>query len=55
MVSISSVYSDWREDGSSHISISGIALKDFGFETGEKIVIDVSHKKIVVKPIDMEE
>jgi hypothetical protein len=55
MVRIGEVGRWWMEDGATTISVNGAWLKDFGFEKGRKIVIDVTQGQIVIKLIDDED
>ena len=54
MVILSYVDDYWLDDGS-EIKISGQYLREFGFEPSSKVVIDVTDKQIIIKPVDMED
>ena len=55
MVRLSSMKSDWLEEDSVQIVISGTYLRDFGFSLGTKVVVEVTDKSIVIKPIEVED
>lgn len=52
MVRISEVGTWWMEDGCPILSVSGSWLKDFGFDIGRKVVVEVTDGQIVVKAVD---
>jgi antitoxin component of MazEF toxin-antitoxin module len=54
MVALASVRGHWFDDAPS-VVISASWLKDFGFEIGAKVVIEVTQGVITVKPVDCEE
>mgnify|MGYP000383305706 CR=1 FL=1 len=51
MVRISEISAWWMEDDCPNVSVSGSFLKDFGFNIGKKIVIEVLKGQIVIKPV----
>jgi hypothetical protein len=55
MVRLSSVSSYWMEDGAPSVSVSGSWLRDFGFESGKKVVVEVSQGEISIKLVDCED
>ena len=55
MVCLSKVSTFWLEDKAPLVSVSGEWLKEFGFEVGTKVVIDVTQGQIVIKPVDVED
>ena len=54
MVCLSEVTTFWMEEGSPQVAVSGAWLKDFGFEVGKKVVIDICQGQIVIKAVDCE-
>ena len=54
MVILAYVDEFFPDDGS-EIKISGKYLREFGFEPSSRVVIDVTDKHIVIKPVDMED
>ena len=54
MVCLSKVSTFWLEDKAPLVAVTGEWLKDFGFEVGTKLVVEVSQGQIVVKTVDME-
>ncbi len=55
MVRLSEVSYSWLEEGSPLVAVSGAWLKDFGFEEGRKVVIDICQGQIVIKTVDCED
>lgn len=55
MVRISEVTTDWMAEGSPLVAVSGAWLKDFGFDEGKKVVIDICQGQIVIKTVDFED
>ena len=55
MVRISEVKSYWMEEDSPLIAISGQWLRDFGFDIGSRIVVDVMKGQIIIKAVEVEE
>lgn len=55
MVIISEVKPYWMEDDSPLIAITGQWLRDFGFDIGSRIVVDVIKGQIIIKAVDVEE
>lgn len=55
MVRLSEVSHSWLEEGSPLVAVSGTWLKDFGFEEGKKVVIDICQGQIVIKAVDCED
>jgi hypothetical protein len=53
MVALSSIRSHWLDDAPA-ITVSGEWLAQFGFEVGYRVVIEVSHGIITIKPVDCE-
>jgi hypothetical protein len=53
MVDLSSIRSHWLDDAPA-ITVSGEWLAQFGFEVGCRVVIEVSHGIITIKPVDCE-
>jgi hypothetical protein len=53
MVALSSIRSHWLDDAPA-ITVSGEWLAQFGFEVGCRVVIEVSHGIITIKPVDCE-
>jgi hypothetical protein len=54
MVALSSVRSHWLDDAPV-ITVSAEWMKEFGFEVGCRVVIEVSHGIITIKPVDCED
>jgi hypothetical protein len=54
MLRLSSVSSHWLDDSPS-VLISAPFLKDFGFDIGTKVVVEVVQGVITIKPLDSEE
>jgi hypothetical protein len=54
MVGLSTVISHWLDD-SPAVTVSAPWLRDFGFEVGSKVVIEVSKGVISIKMLDSEE
>ena len=52
MVRLSEVSAFWMEDRSSSVVVSGSWLRNFGFEPGRKIMVDVSQGQIVIKLVE---
>lgn len=52
MVRLSEVSAFWMEDSSSSVVISGAWLRNFGFEPGRKIVVDITKGQIVIKLVE---
>ncbi|MCX7746214.1 MAG: type I toxin-antitoxin system SymE family toxin [Clostridia bacterium] len=42
-------------DDSLEIRVSGAWLKDFGFELGRKVVVEVTKEQIVIKAVHVED
>lgn len=55
MVRVSEVSTYWMEDDSPLVPVYGSWLKDFGFSSGTKVVIDVTKGQIVIKAVDHED
>ncbi len=55
MVRVGEVGRWWMEDGAATVSVSGSWLKDFGFEMGRKVVVEVTQGIIVIKLVDAED
>ncbi len=55
MVRVSEVSTYWMEDDSPLVPVFGAWLKDFGFEAGTKVVIDVTQGQITIKVVDHED
>ena len=55
MVMIGSVGGYWLEDDALELAIRGAYLREFGFEAGSRVVIEVTQGQIVVKLIDAED
>jgi hypothetical protein len=54
MVALSSIRSHWLDDAPA-VTVSAEWLKDFGFEVGCRVVIEVSHGIITIKKVDCED
>ncbi len=54
MVALASVRAHWLDDAPS-IVVSASWLKEFGFEIGAKVVIEVTQGVVTIKPVDCEE
>ncbi len=54
MVALASVRAHWLDDAPS-VVVSAAWLKEFGFEIGSKVVIEVTQGVITIKPVDCEE
>jgi hypothetical protein len=54
MVALSSIRSHWLDDAPV-ITVSAEWMKEFGFEVGCRVVIEVSHGIITIKPVDCED
>jgi hypothetical protein len=54
MVTLSSVRSHWLDDAPS-VTVSAEWLRDFGFEVGCRVVIEVSQGVITIKKVDSED
>jgi hypothetical protein len=52
MVRLSEVSAFWMEEDSSSVVVSGAWLRNFGFEPGRKIVVDVTKGQIVIKLVE---
>lgn len=55
MVRISEVSGYWMEDDSPLITIAGAWLKEYGFEIGCKVVLDITEGQIIIKRVDVVE
>ena len=55
MVRFSHVDGSRFDEESSEVAVRGIYLRDFGFENGSKVVIDVTRGQIVIRLIDEED
>ena len=55
MVRICEVSRYWLEDGAPLVAVSGAWLKDFGFDIGVKVVVEVRSGEIVIKAVDAED
>ncbi|MCX7708379.1 MAG: type I toxin-antitoxin system SymE family toxin [Clostridia bacterium] len=55
MVRISEVMRYWMEEDCPLIAISGEWLREFGFDIGGRIIVDVTTGRIIIKPVDTEE
>ena len=51
MVRISEVSTFWM-DGEAQVSVSGDWLRQFGFDIGRKVVVDVTQGVITIKVVD---
>jgi hypothetical protein len=54
MVALSSIRPHWMDDAPS-VVVSAAWLKDFGFDIGAKVVIEVTQGVITIKLVDCEE
>jgi hypothetical protein len=54
MVALSSIRSHWLDDAPA-VTVSAEWLKNFGFEVGCKVVIEVSQGIITIKKVDSED
>ncbi len=54
MLRLSSVAPYWMDESPS-VTVSASWLKDYGFEIGKKVVVEVSQGVITIKPLDSEE
>ncbi|KNY30085.1 SymE family type I addiction module toxin [Pseudobacteroides cellulosolvens] len=54
MVALSSIRSHWLDDAPA-VTVSADWLRDFGFEVGCKVVIEVSQGVITIKKIHSED
>ena len=54
MVALSSIRSHWLDDAPA-VTVSAEWLKDFGFEVGCRVVIEVSLGVITIKKVDSED
>ena len=54
MLRLSTVIPHWMDDAPSVI-VSAPVLKDFGFEIGTRVVVEISQGVITLKPLDSEE
>lgn len=55
MIRISEVSGYWMEEDTPIIAITGAWLREYGFEIGCKIVIEVTMGQITVKKVDTED
>ncbi len=55
MVRISEVSTYWMEEGAPQVAVSGAWLRDFGFEVGGKVVVEVIKGQIIIKAVDSED
>ena len=54
MVALSTIKHHWLDEVPS-ITISASYLEQFGFVTGQKVVIEISHGIITIRPVDCED
>jgi hypothetical protein len=54
MVALSSIRSHWLDDAPA-VTVSAEWLRDFGFEVGCRVVIEVSQGVITIKKVDCED
>ena len=54
MLRLSSVTSYWLDEAPA-VTVSAAWLRDFGFDIGCKVVVEVSQGVITIKPLDSEE
>jgi len=54
MVCLGSVGKFWMDD-CPEVKVSGSWLKEFGFEYGHKVVVEVTKGQIVIKAVDVED
>ena len=54
MVRLSAVASHWMDDSPS-VLVSAPFLRDFGFEIGGKVVIEITQGVITIKALDSQE
>ena len=55
MLRLSEVSTYWMEDDCPSVLVTGTWLKQFGFEIGKKIVVEVTEGQMVVKVVDCED
>ena len=55
MLRLSQVSTYWLEDACPQVSISGAWLRDFGFDVGGRVVVEVSQGQIIIRPVDAED
>ena len=55
MVRLSRVEGYWMEDEALEVAVRGSYLRDFGFEKGSKVVIEVTQGQIFIKLIEAED
>jgi hypothetical protein len=55
MVRISEVSTHWMEYGVPQVAVSGAWLRDFGFDVGGKVVVEVVKGQIIIKSVDSED
>jgi formylmethanofuran dehydrogenase subunit D len=46
------VCSKQKDDAKASISFSGNQLEQFGFAIGSKVMVDISHGRIVITPVE---
>ena len=54
MVALSSIKSHWLDDAPA-VTVAADWLRDFGFEVGCRVVIEVSQGVITIKKVDRED
>lgn len=54
MVALSSIRPHWMDDAPA-VTVSASWLKEYGFEIGAKVVIEVTQGVITIKPVDCED
>lgn len=55
MVRLAKASSYWMEDDSVEVAVRGSYLKQFGFDVGTRVVIEVTDGLITIKPVDGED